>query len=695
MTIIDFATAAPRPVSFASVRQARLVLTNAQGPSRGGVGLIAESEPVLDPHRLLLKTSELPENAAFLVELVADQPGERLCRVEFGLAGPGDDLEANLNRAALYVAPRASFRPVAEPANDALVWTPIAPEPIALDAGVDADGDPRTIWLAPGDPHAASLMSAIQLAEAADVVRFRMIVRPRVLREDERAAVGLRVFAHFRDDVAGGRGQFLSQWREASRGAAVTAELASFRELDEDALDAIAMALFGRARRRDKARPRGLIVDLRACVTTPALPVFRFIPTADELRARWRPNLREIEDHPGCVTLGLDAAGGPVRIPSEDRSYHLFVIGGTGVGKTTLLRNMIREDLASGQSLIVIDPHGDLATHVRADAAQLGRADDIRFVDPTDAACPIRLDLINTPGIDPELERDFIVTQLIALFSKQMYAEIPEAFGPVFEDYFRNGCNLLMLAKDAADRNLLRMQTLFTDKDYRAKLVSECTDEHVTEFFRMAESAYREHSPEQIAPYITSKLSAFSSSARLRRLFDTSGGEPLSLQAMMDEGRVVIMRLPKGLMGEATRTLGALLMIQIAAAAMGRARIAEDERRPVRIYIDEFQNLANRAAAELLAEIRKYRGSLIMANQSLSQLAGVRGADVGLAVLANCGSMALFRVGAPDAAVLAPYLAPHVDANDLLDLATGDFIGRRQVYGEIQPPLHLRGSPPP
>lgn len=692
MTIIDFATAAQRtPRAFPNARAhaaARLILADA--PSGDA--------PVLDPHRLLLAASELPEHAMFLVDLVANPTDGRLNRLEFALAGPQGDLDAGVIRAAQLIAPSARFK-VARAEEDAtLSWSALSPAPEIHDAGVDADGAPRSVWLAPSDPLAADFRCTLAVAEAAGVVRLRIVVRPRVLREDERAAVLHRVMWRHRADQATAQERLmvLSRWCEAGRGAVVTAEVAATQPLEDGALDCITMALFGRARQTSPAREGGLVVDLRCAATPAALPAFRFLPTAADLRQRWRASEEDATPHPGSVIVGLDAAGDPVRLAAEDRMRHLFLIGATGSGKTTLMDNMIRQDIAGGEGVVLIDPHGDFADKIRNEAKRIGR-DDITIIDPSDPACPVRLDLMNTPGVDPELERSFVVNQLILLFSKQMYAGIPEAFGPIFESYFRNTCYLLMLAKRPEDRNLLLMQKVFADEAFREKLIAECEDKQVREFFTIAHRVKYDASFDNLAPYISSKLSAFADSPRLRQFFDPSSGERVSLHTMLDEGRIVVFRLPKGVISDLdVRTLGALILIQLCSAMMGRARQSANERRPVRVYIDEFQNLATRNAAEMLAEIRKYGGALILANQSLAQLeGGAAGADVARAVLANCGSMAVFRTGVEDARLLSPYLAPRVTADELLDLAVGDFIARRLVRGAPQPAQYLRGEPPP
>lgn len=694
MTIIDFATAAPqppRPFPNALVKDAaRLVLADAP---RGDT-------PVLDQNRLLLAASQLPPHAMFLIEIVANPADGRLARLEFALASPNDDRAAEVKRAARLIAPQARFKSAPSAEDDTLVWSALAPAPQILDAGVDADGAPRSIWLSPSDAAAADFQCALQCAEAAGVTRLRIVARARALRVDELAAVNHYVFSHYCADnpAALERKIVLSRWADSQQGAALSVEVAARTTIDDSALDYIALALFGRSRHAGAPRSAsGLVVDLRCAVTPAAVPVFRFVPTPAELRQRWRVENEETPDHPGAITLGLDAAGDPVRLSSTDRTMHTYVIGATGVGKTTLLKNMMRGDFRGGEGVVLIDPHGDLCDWAREEATRAGRV-DVTWVDPVDPACPVRLDLMNTPGVDPEAERGFVVNQLISLLSKDMYAGVPEAFGPMFEKYFRNACYLLMLAAKPEHRNLLLIQKIFADEDFREQLLRDCPDEHVREFFGLAGRIQgRDHSIEEIAPWIISKFTAFSDNSTMRRFFDPISGSKLSVRNAMDKGGIVLLRLPKAFLGERDlHLLGGLILLQIQTGLLARSAIPEERRRHVRIYVDEFQDIAGRSAAEMLSEVRRQRGSLILANQRLSQLAGgPQSADVARAVLANCGTLLAFRVGIEDAAVLAPYFAPHVAAAELIESARGDFVARRIANGSPQPAQRLSGEPPP
>lgn len=685
----------PIPASApAEQKQARFALADAP---RGG-------DTVLDRHRLLLAVAEFSAEQTLVLDMVAT-PAGRLTRLELTMRSSTTaeaELAADVIRLATLTAPHAQFKPIEAGDDTRLKWTPLAPRPEIIPAGIDRDGNQRTVWLAPTAVRAADFACAIAAAEAAGVKRLRFELRTRRPSETEREAIAdaarRLALAEMMTEDAAGQLAALSLWLTRRTGVSIGVSVAARVNLHAKDLDYIAMALFGRPRARaaDEACV-GIIADLRAAAPQGEAPAFRFTPTGDDLRRRARRQQVDVPADNGAVVLGLDAADDPVRLGGVDRTYHCSIIGGTGTGKTTLIRHLLAQDMDAGEGLILIDPHGDLADAVLRQAPKRRRK-DIILVDPSDPQCEARLDLLTTPGVDPEMERNFVVNQLIMLLSKQMHPGIPEAFGPVFENYFRNACFLLMLAGNKDDRDLMKLQDVFADRKFRTRLVDECPDEGVRQFFDgIAEPARGDASIESVAPYITSKMTQFSGNPVTRRFLNPRTGQALDLQAAMDKGKIVIVRLPVGLLGEYdARLLGALVLMQVGAAGMGRQRIPEDQRRPVRVYVDEFQHLATRTAADMLAQSRKYGLSLTLANQSLSQLdGGAHGADVARAVLANCGTIAAFRTGINDAAILANYLAPDVSIEELLTLGVGDFVVRRQVGGAMQPAQRLHGLPPP
>jgi len=674
----------------------------ARDEARVALAEAADNETaLLAADRLMLAAANLPDGRMIFIDICASEGKTELSRLEIALASEHDDpaLDADVAQLHLLLAPRARFKPARQAAGDFDCWTGLHPAPEILDAGADPDGKARSIWLGPCRPAVSDLSSALTLAEASKIRRLRFIVRPKRLGAPEQAAI---------EDIwrrtwfgplprVDQRAEVLAHWRATPDGARIGVEMASDAPIDDAALNALAIALFGCARSIDERRS-GLVVDLRGAVFEHGPLPFAFVPTAANLRAVWRASSEDIPDHPGAVVLGRDAAGDPIRLASEDRAQHTYIVGSTGTGKSTLMRNMVREDLSKGEAVVLIDPKGELAEAAMRDALALARADAV-LIDPQDEACPVRLDLFNPPGgADATEARSYVVAQLISLLMNDLYAGIPEAFGPMFEKYFRMACYLLMGARDPATRSVLRIQDVFADSDFRNRLLGESEDPGLRQFWTMAANVDNDHhSIQSMAPYITAKLSPFSDSAVMRRFFDPSTGTRLVLKELLNDGGVAIVRLPFGLLGEReTALLGGMLLLQVQAAMMERMAASAGQRRPVRIYIDEFQTIANRSAAQMLAQVRGAGGSLILANQNLSQLSGgPRATDVLRSVLGNCGTMIVFRIDATDVDTLAPYLYPRIAGNALLHQATGDFVARRLVRGAPQPPQRLRGEPPP
>jgi len=264
----------------------------------------------------------------------------------------------------------------------------------------------------------------------------------------------------------------------------------------------------------------------------------------------------------------------------------------------------------------------------------------------------------------------------------------------MFETYFRNAVFLLMLASDAGDRSLLNFEHVFTDDAFRRRLCAACPDPGVRNFWRkVAERSNGDASLENIAPYIIAKMSQITASPLTRRFLEP-GREAIDFRRLMNEGQVVVLRLPKGTLGEYDcRFLGALTLSVLSEAVLSRAAEPVADRRPFRVYCDEFQNLATESAATMLAECRKFGVSLVLANQSLSQLSGSRfRAGIAQDVLANCGTIASFRLGVSDAEIIAAATGALPKA--FLSLSTGEFLLRAIRQGAPQPVQRVFGAPP-
>ncbi len=346
-----------------------------------------------------------------------------------------------------------------------------------------------------------------------------------------------------------------------------------------------------------------------------------------------------LEDEP--LVLGLTVRGEQAILSADDRRRHLYVIGKTGTGKSTLLFNLMLADLVHGRGFALLDPHGDLAEAV-IDAVPPWRTNDVLYLNPADIAFPVALNPLDRVSPDA---RPLAAAHLVAAF-KHLWAD---SWGPRLEYILLNALRLLL---DTQGSTLLGLPRLLVDDRYRKQLLYTCADPLVRAFWQTEFAAYHDRFlTEAIAP-LQNKIGALLSPPLLRNII----GQPRStidIAHIMNNGRVLIAKLSKGRLGEGpAHLLGAFLATAFAQAAESRAGIPEAERRDFCLYADEFQNFATDSFASVLSEARKWRLSLVLAHQFLEQLPN----SLRHAVLGNAGSVIAFRIGAEDAEVLAPEL---------------------------------------
>lgn len=433
-------------------------------------------------------------------------------------------------------------------------------------------------------------------------------------------------------------------------------------------------------------RPPGL--DLSSCVRVGApIPNMVVHPITLAAIAEAARHRRSRALRGDVVPLGTDELGRAVTVQADDLRQHLYIIGQTGVGKSTMLRNIALADAHADRPFVMIDPHGDLHAEVLEALPRSLRSHAI-VADAGDFAAPFSLNILQVMGPYAAIQRNFIANQLIGLF-KSIYGHNADAFGPMFEAYFRAALFLLMDA-GGPDASLLELERVFGDGPYRRGLLEKCADPTVTSFWRnIALKAGGEASLENIAPYITSKLSQLAGNPLLRPILCTPH-TTLDLPRALADGRPVLINLAKGLTGSDAGILGGIITIRLFAAGMERARLAPAERRLTRVILDEFQTYgAVNILAEALAEVRKYGLSIVLANQSIAQVDG-RSGDVAHAILGNTGNLAVFRVGPRDAALLAEWLGPEVSASTLLRLPNHTSVARLLRAGEPTPPVTFR-----
>lgn len=366
-----------------------------------------------------------------------------------------------------------------------------------------------------------------------------------------------------------------------------------------------------------------------------------------------------------------------VHFAKPDRSRHCYIIGSTGTGKSTLLYNMIVQDIENGEGVTVIDPHGDLYQQV-LNSIPKSRAKDVVLVNLCDFDYSVGINFLECKGHYESVQRNYIVNELIKIFDR-LY-DLRQTGGPIFEMYMRSAL-LLVMDNEYKGATLMDVPLVFEDREYRNLLLSQCQNPVVVSFWKdQAERAGGESSLENLTPYVTSKLNQFTMNALLRPII----GQPKStidFREIMDKGKILLVNLSKGLLGELdTQLLGMLIIGKIFSSAMSRVAIKPESRRTMFLYVDEFQNFMTDTVSYLISESRKFGIYLTLANQNLSQLSANSGKQNILdSVIGNVGNILMFRLGATDAEKMQAYTKPELMANDLQTLPNFHVAGRLLV----------------
>lgn len=352
----------------------------------------------------------------------------------------------------------------------------------------------------------------------------------------------------------------------------------------------------------------------------------------------------------------------PFGIKSEDRARHMYIIGKTGMGKSTLLENLAIQDIKNGEGLAFIDPHGKSA-ELLLDYIPLERKKDVIYFAPFDLDNPIAFNIMEDVGKD---QRHLVSNGLMATF-KTIWADVWSAR----MEYILNNTILALLEYPGS--TLLGVNRMFSDKDYRQKVVDNVQDPSVKSFWVDEFANYTERFAQEATPAIQNKVGQFSSNPLIRNII----GQPKStidFRKAMDEKKIFIINLSKGLVGEDNaRLLGGMLVSKLYLAAMSRANVHELELRKLPsfyLYVDEFQSFANESFADILSEARKYKLALTIAHQYVEQMPE----EVQSAVFGNVGTTICFRVGPLDAEVFEKIFFPTFTKEDLVNM------GRFQMY---------------
>lgn len=359
-------------------------------------------------------------------------------------------------------------------------------------------------------------------------------------------------------------------------------------------------------------------------------------------------------------------------IKQSDRFFHMYLLGKTGVGKSTVLETLAVQDLLAGRGFALIDPHGDLVERL-ADRVLQHRPNDLRYLNVPDPTQPFGYNPLRYVRAD---RIPLAASGLLEAFQKMW----SEAWGVRMEHILRNALYALLERPGSTLPDILR---LLTDRRFRRTVAATVKNEAVRRFWRQEFERYSFPYRADGAAPIQNKVGALLADPTLHRIL-TSPREDLHIRAIMDEGGILLVNLAKGRIGDDSASLlGALLVTTIGLSALSRADIPEAARRTFFLYIDEFQSFTTKSVANMTSELRKYGVGLVLANQHLHQLEP----DIRHAVLGNVGTLVCFRVGPEDAAVLAKELQPKFDTEDLLNLANYQLYLKLMIDGSPSPPF--------
>lgn len=366
-------------------------------------------------------------------------------------------------------------------------------------------------------------------------------------------------------------------------------------------------------------------------------------------------------------------------IKTDDRRRHVYVIGKTGMGKTTLLENFILSDIYAGHGCCYVDPHGDTAEKL-VDYIPSWRLNDVVYFNPSDLDYPLGFNILEAVS---ERHKHLVASGMMAVFQK-----IWENMWSSRMEYILNNTILALL--DNPGQTLLGINRMLSDAEYRKRIVSNVKDPVVKQFWIKEFASYNDkYAQEAVAP-IQNKIGQFLSAAVIRNMV-AQVKSTIDVRSIMDNEKILIINLSKGRIGEDnSRLLGGLLITKIQLSAMERVDVPEKERKDFYLYVDEFQNFAVESFASILSEARKYRLCLTMAHQYIAQLTE----PVRDAVFGNVGTILAFRVGSPDAVFMEQEFAPRFTPEDIINLPKFNMYLKLLIDGVTSQPFSAISLPP-
>jgi hypothetical protein len=375
-----------------------------------------------------------------------------------------------------------------------------------------------------------------------------------------------------------------------------------------------------------------------------------------------------------------------IHFTPDDRLRHMYTIGQTGTGKTNFLKNMIIQDIENGEGVCFIDPHGVDVLEILSRIPK-ERYDDLIYFDPAYTARPMGLNMLEYDPRYPE-QKTFVVDEMFKIFQK-LYGAVPEAFGPIFEQYFRNA-TLLVLEDPDTGSTLMDISRVLADEDFRALKLSRCRNPVVSHFWEdIAENVRGEGDLRNVVPYITSKFDIFIANEIMRPIVGQQRSA-FDFKDIMDNKKILLVNLSKGRLGDVNANLLGLVIVgKIMMTALARTEYLHTNPPNFYLYIDEFQNITTDTIATILSEARKFRLSMTMAHQYVKQLQD----KIRDSVFGNVGTMAVFRVGSDDAEYLQKQYNPIFEVSDFLKLDNYHAYMKLLSDGKPVPPFSMETIP--
>ena len=375
----------------------------------------------------------------------------------------------------------------------------------------------------------------------------------------------------------------------------------------------------------------------------------------------------------------------PIRIGTKDRRRHVYIIGQTGVGKSVLQENMAYQDMMDGRGFAFIDPHGDLVESLLGKVPK-ERVEDIIYFNPSDMANPIGLNMFE---FDTPDQKDFLVQEAINMLYGLYDPGHTGIVGPRLEHIFRN-CALLLMA-DPAGGTFIDVPKCLIDPEFVKSKLKYVKDQQVIYFWtKEFPASQRSNEAGEVVSWVVAKFGPFISNDAMRNIIgQTKSG--FNLREIMDNNKILLVNLSKGKMGELnSKLLGIIFVMKFQAAAMSRADIPEDQRVDFSLYVDEFQNFATDSFESILSEARKYKLSLIMGNQFMTQLTD----KIREAIIGNVGTVISGRIGVTDAELMAKKFQPTFDVDDLAKLPNFQSITSVMINNVPSAPFSMNWIPP-